>query len=71
MLDAFILLFAWENLLFLFVGTSLGIVVGGLRELEEHRPHQPRLVDRDRRGLVRHGGVRLLPGHTQRARGRR
>jgi putative tricarboxylic transport membrane protein len=30
MLDAFILLFAWENLLFLFVGTALGIVVGAI-----------------------------------------
>ena len=30
MLDAFVLLFAWENLLFLFVGTALGIVVGAI-----------------------------------------
>ena len=30
MLDAFILLFEWENLLFLFVGTALGIVVGAI-----------------------------------------
>ena len=30
MIDAFVLLFAWENLLFLFVGTALGIVVGAI-----------------------------------------
>ena len=30
MLDAFILLFAWENLLFLLIGTALGIVVGAI-----------------------------------------
>lgn len=30
MLDAFILLFEWDNLLFLFVGTALGIVVGAI-----------------------------------------
>ena len=30
MLDAFVLLFAWENLLFLFIGTTLGIIVGAI-----------------------------------------
>jgi putative tricarboxylic transport membrane protein len=30
MLDAFQLLFEWQNLLFLFVGTALGIVVGAI-----------------------------------------
>ncbi|KUF10799.1 tripartite tricarboxylate transporter permease [Pseudoponticoccus marisrubri] len=30
MLDAFSLLFEWQNLLFLFIGTALGIVVGAI-----------------------------------------
>lgn len=30
MIDAFVLLFAWENLFFLVIGTALGIVVGAI-----------------------------------------